>query len=227
MSESTGPVVGGRATTQVEEASQPPQQQDNIRIVPLEMEHLDDVCRVYKESFRSKRFLFCFPLTESYSEMRRRYSKYPASKLELGAVAMKQDDDDDDGANTTILGHVQMAVKGHPVYPMELHSCHTGEMYIETIAVSADARGIGLGTELLQWCEAKARSTEGINRLTLEVLRGNRAIGLYERFGFREIPKMDPCDEACDCFCTCFVMGRPYGCCNRGWGSIVMEKRLT
>ena len=43
------------------------------------------------------------------------------------------------------------SVKGHPVYPLGLHTCHPGEMYIEQIAVSADARGMGIGTTLLRW----------------------------------------------------------------------------
>jgi len=191
---------------------------DNIRIVsPIEDHHLPQVCQVLHDSFSTKRCIFLFNINESLSEVKRRYAKMSAAKRALGAVAV-----DDKG---TVLGYVQMATSGMPTYPMNLHHCKKGEMYIEILGVSSEARGKGIGTKLLDWCFQTAISDESMNMLTLEVLRGNRAIGLYERFGL-EIQPVDDCDECCGAVIICCLMGRPYGCCNREWGSVEMKMNI-
>ena len=78
---------------------------------------------------------------------------------------------------------------------------------------------------LLQWYEKTALDEPQLRRLTLEVLNGNRATGLYERFGF--IPKeQDGIDKCCGAFVVCVLFGRPYGFCDPQWGSIEMEMTL-
>ena len=62
--------------------------------------------------------------------------------------------------------------------------------------------------------------------MSLAVLWGNRAQGLYERFGFEEQPHQDGCDECCECCFVTLCFGRPYGCCHAGWGSAFMTKSL-
>ena len=47
--------------------------------------------------------------------------------------------------------------------------------------------------------------------MSLAVLRGNRAQGLYQRFGFEEQPHQDGCDECCECCFVTICFGRPYG----------------
>jgi ribosomal protein S18 acetylase RimI-like enzyme len=54
------------------------------------------------------------------------------------------------------------------------------------IAVVPSRRGRGFGEELLTGLFARARE-DGHAALTLAVDRGNPAIRLYERFGFREV----------------------------------------
>jgi ribosomal-protein-alanine N-acetyltransferase len=59
------------------------------------------------------------------------------------------------------------------------------EAFVQTIAVAKRAQGKGLGTQLLQaLLDEAARRRQ--SRVLLEVRADNdRAIGLYERFGFR------------------------------------------
>jgi ribosomal-protein-alanine N-acetyltransferase len=59
------------------------------------------------------------------------------------------------------------------------------EAFVQTIAVARDAQGQGLGARLLQELIDEA-GRRGQRRVLLEVRAGNdRAIALYERFGFR------------------------------------------
>ena len=93
------------------------------------------------------------------------------------------------------------------------------------IAVSTQARGLGVGSKLMEWAEEQVRKTDNITNLKLAVPRGNRAQGLYSRLGYEPIPQ-DCVDECCDCFFIFLLLGRPYGCCNPEWGSLTMIKRL-
>ena len=59
------------------------------------------------------------------------------------------------------------------------------EFLVESIAVSSEARGLGLGTKLMNAAEDRARS-EGYPLMALGVLGINlNAIRLYERLGYR------------------------------------------
>jgi [ribosomal protein S18]-alanine N-acetyltransferase len=59
-----------------------------------------------------------------------------------------------------------------------------------SIAVSAQARGMGLGGKLLQRCVEQARK-HGSTRMRLEVRERNViAINLYEKFGFKVIAQL-------------------------------------
>jgi len=66
-------------------------------------------------------------------------------------------------------------------YRKLVHQC------LVSIIVSKEARGKGVGTLLLNNLMHLAKDYFGIEVLYLEVYEGNRAISLYERFGFREI----------------------------------------
>ena len=58
------------------------------------------------------------------------------------------------------------------------------EVLIDAIFVSAESRGMGIGTQLLQTAEAYTRSI-GRNKLILGVIDSNDgAKRLYERFGY-------------------------------------------
>ena len=57
--------------------------------------------------------------------------------------------------------------------------------YVESIAVDADIRGLGIGGKLMAEAEARAREL-GLPLLALDVIGDNHgAIRLYERLGYR------------------------------------------
>ena len=59
------------------------------------------------------------------------------------------------------------------------------ELIVESVAISPQARGLGLGTLLMERAEARAR-TMGKRQLSLGVIGENEgAIRLYERLGYR------------------------------------------
>lgn len=58
-----------------------------------------------------------------------------------------------------------------------------GEWYVDTLAVTAAARGHGVGARLLQEAAAQA-AAHGLGRVGLLVEHGNRAARLYQREGF-------------------------------------------
>src|SRR5437899_1509774 len=57
---------------------------------------------------------------------------------------------------------------------------HLGHLYL-----APQARNRGLGTKFLRWMGERAQRKD--KNFTLEVLKNNRARGLYERLGFRII----------------------------------------
>jgi len=190
-------------------------EETNIRLETLKEEYLPQIASIFREAFSNKRCCGCFPITESSGEMKKRYSKYPREKWELGVVALQGD---------TVFGFCQLTHKDLPLYPGGTHIVKPGEMYIETIAVIPGAQGRGIGTKLLQWSEDKARNTERMSTLELEVFKGNQAISLYKRFGF-EIVTRDDKDcfaECCEALVVCCIFGRPYGWC----ATYVMVKNL-
>lgn len=189
-------------------------QVDSVRIVPIQRQHLPEVCTLLRESFIDKRCLLCLPVDEALEELQQRYAEMPEAKWKLGAVALNE-------ANH-VVGYAQMTTHGLPVYPEDFHTCKRDEMYIEIIAVDSAARGQGIGRKLLEWCHETALANPGMHKLQLEVLRGNPAIRLYERVGF-EIINLDNCgEECCTAMIVCCFFGRPYGFCNKEWGSVEM-----
>ena len=191
----------------------------SIRIETMELHHIPHIIPIFDDAFGSKKMFFCIPINESEKEMTERYKKYPPEKIILGAVAVDSETD-------RIVGAVQMTRHGLPMYPEGFHSCKRNEMYIETLAVSRLARGKGVGTLLLKWCEATARSDNSIDFLYLSVINGNRAKSLYERFGFVDDSEGDCVDEFCAVAIVCCCFGRPYGCCDPAWGATDMVKEL-
>jgi GNAT superfamily N-acetyltransferase len=93
------------------------------------------------------------------------------------------------------------------------HKPKANEAYVDCMAVTKDARGMGAGTKLLAWAEQRARE-RGAVVMTLGVVNGNPAKRLYERVGFA--------DTQSECCIPCFFFGMPHGRC----GATMMEKRL-
>ena len=78
---------------------------------------------------------------------------------------------------------------------------------------------------MLTWCEKTARE-RGATMLTLDVINGNPARNLYDRFGFVPTPR-DGCEALVGCLCVTALIGRPYGCCDSAVGSTMMHKPLA
>ena len=71
-----------------------------------------------------------------------------------------------------------------------LQTSGTFKGYIQTICVDEDYRGIGLGKQLLQFCEDRILNISP--NIFICVSSFNKgAIGLYEEFGFKLIGKLD------------------------------------
>lgn len=191
----------------------------SVQVKPLEESHLDQVCRVLTDSFRGKRCCFVFPFDMNKKEMLAKYKNNPG-KMSLGAVAVETSIN---GSSEHVIGVAQLSKVGFEDIN-GIHKCEQGEMYLDHIAVSPDAQGKGAGSMLMKWCEDMARAESGISRLTLSVLKGNRALGLYQRVGFEITPHAD--DGFWDVCCVTLIMGRPYGLCNPGWGSYYMVKNI-
>ena len=63
---------------------------------------------------------------------------------------------------------------------------HDDEYYIDTLCVSTEVRGLGIGTALLKFAEEKA-ATLGYSKLSLNVeVEKVKARALYKRIGFKE-----------------------------------------
>ena len=174
-----------------------------------------DITRAYNDGAGAKFCCLCCPLSEHESGRGViKYMETNPSRLPSWGIAV-----DNDGR---ALGYVAMTF--HPMQPMDgLHTTMPGEAYIDHLMVSAAARGKGVGTKLLEWAEALARERSSTT-LALEVLNGNPAKGLYERYGL-EVQPAGPCSRyfISPVFICCFA-SLHYGCSH--WGSALMVKNL-
>jgi ribosomal protein S18 acetylase RimI-like enzyme len=212
-------------STDKKEGATDDKKKESIHIVRLEEKHLPQLVNVFNDSFGSKRCCcLLFSTKESLGQLQSRYSSTPEAKRQLGFVAV-----DGDNEHDIVLGFAQMTRYGLPVYPEGFHDLKRNEIYLEIMGVSEDARGRGVGTQLLDKCVETAKLSAASSHtnvtLTLEVLRGNRAIGLYERVGFHTVYS-NPIDDCCGAAMVFFFLGRPYGLCNPGWGAISMEMQV-
>ena len=66
-----------------------------------------------------------------------------------------------------------------------------GVLLMDGLFVASPARGRGVGTRLLAAVADRARQ-EGCGEVRLEVIDGNRARTLYDRFGFRAAGRVEP-----------------------------------
>ena len=97
-----------------------------------------------------------------------------------------------------------------------LHTPQPGEVYVDTLVVTQAARGKGVGTQLLEWAEEIARGRPfEVHRMVLGVVRGNPALRLYQRQGYRPVATQW-------CLPSCLL-----GCPNGAFGAVLLEKRLA
>ena len=70
---------------------------------------------------------------------------------------------------------------------LELENLAAGTWYINAVATFPDARGLGVGSQLMEWAEHRA-SALGLRGTSLIVSDGNHgARRLYERLGYEEV----------------------------------------
>jgi len=194
--------------------------QSTIRIEAISEEHFAATLGVMNQFIRNgarKRLCCILPLglfPTTMVEFRLMYSTPDA--MSATAIAIRESDG-------KMVGFVQMTDRTMTRDPVGgcLHSLSENECYIEMMSVLPEARGGGVGTRLLQFCEARARE-RGARKLILGVVAGNPAKRLYERFGFEDIDRSFV-SALTSCVCLFSLFGLPH--CVPG-GSI-MEKHLN
>ena len=192
-------------------------QHNNIKIVKLEEKHFADVSHIFNEGFGSKTLCFCISGRHTVKEFTKLHDSSPR-KRDIAFVAIEEDTQE-------ILGYIQLSKPGVPAF-YGMHTCKDNEVYIDQIGVAARARGQRIGTKLLEYSEEYVRNEiQGIEIMTLEVLKGNPAIGLYERFGY-EIKPVGSFSSCCTALFVLLILGRPYGLCHPKCGSHWMIKKL-
>ena len=152
---------------------------------------------------------------ESLESFAKWYRRHPET-MRGTAVAVREDTGE-------VVGVIATGTHGQPRSPedTEMHATKPGECHVEWLAVTAAARGCGVGTKLLRWARRHAEAQNCVE-LTLGVVNGNPAIRLYEREGFEAVPS-DACETACSCLFVALFLGCPNGRC----GGFQMRARLS
>lgn len=90
-----------------------------------------------------------------------------------------------------------------PIVPfVELEKHYTGTWYINALAVFAEARGNGVGTNLMKQVELKARAV-GLSKMSIQVYAQNRgAVRLYKRLGYQFAASAPVQDHPCQPYYT-------------------------
>jgi putative acetyltransferase len=101
--------------------------------------------------------------------------------------------DDPVGKVTRPGGHILMAVEdGAAIGCVALMVMRDGGFEVAKMAVTEAHKGRGVGRELMAACIERARQL-GVGRLYLETNSGLApALGLYRRFGFRDVQPAEP-----------------------------------
>lgn len=195
----------------------------NVTVQALTMELLTaagavgaaEITQAYNDGAGSKICCMCCSLSE-HADGRGliKYLEKNRERLPFWGVAVDRDDH--------IRGYVAMTL--HPMHVMDgLHTLKPGEAYIDQVMVNSTARGKGVGMKLLEWAETLAREHK-CTALALEVLNGNPAMRLYERFGL-EVQPANPCSRFISSIFIFMFASLPYGCSH--WGSVLMIKNLA
>ena len=145
---------------------------NSITIESLKDEHVAEVARLRINFLNSKFMCCCIPLgsSESEDQLRKKFKKHPEMMGVTGVAVW----------NNRVVGYIQLVLHG---MPSELHAPQPGEAYVDSIAVDPETRGMGCGSKLMAWSESIARN-HGCTFMTLSVIHGNKAIGLYEKRGY-------------------------------------------
>lgn len=198
--------------------TQPTRQKVAVRIETLNETHFAAVVELRNQFVGARKaacgVLSCACCPESQSDFSSPYRRHPEN-LQTSAVAVRESD----GA---IVGFVQMSEYGQSrgCFDEMLHTLSPHEMYIDMISVRSDARGQGVGSKLMKWCEEMARQRNA-HELTLAVVNGNPARRLYERVGF--VAEKDSCCDVLANYCVTWCF---FGCPHSRCGATEMIKKL-
>ena len=190
-----------------------------IRVEALTEPYFRGALDVYNKFVGAGRKRLCclVPLTLFPTSMLAfQFSFATENACSASAVAVRESDD-------KVVGFVHMTDKSmdREFSSILMHSLKDGECYIESMCVLSEVRGQGIGTRLLEFCEARARERSA-QCITLGVVANNPAKRLYERFGFvdRKRDVLSSCGSSMGLFC---IFGFPH------WriGGSIMEKNLV
>jgi len=138
------------------------------------------------------------------------YRQSPDDRSKTYGVAVRVEDQ-------KVLGICKLRMKDQPS-TWDENWVHTvtdeKECYLDSMAVTKEARGRGVGTKLLNWAEEVAKDRQK-QKMALGVVNGNPAKRLYERQGYKDVGK--------DGIVVSFLLGRP----NGQFGAVLMEKSLS
>ena len=177
------------------------QMKEQIRIIPTERAYYEDILKIFNEGFSSK-FGFVSRNQDLQLSFARDFNVLDRESKDRDFVAI---------IDEQVLGILSIRFTGQlkrnpprPLSGRELfrkygifslvkaslfdlrirHKREKGELYIDTVAVAAEARGKGIGTALLEFTENFAIE-RGLKKLSLMVIYENpQAKALYERQGF-------------------------------------------
>jgi ribosomal protein S18 acetylase RimI-like enzyme len=185
---------------------------DSVIIETIAEKHFERAREIENEFFGSGKgccygmcpFSWC-PMTKE--EFESIYRKDP-DRCSTYGLAIRQ-------ADQLVIGVITLRQGGQTSRFDEnlFHKPKNDELYVDHIAVTTDARGMGVGTKLLEWAEEKARERKA-TRISLGVVHGNPAKRLYDRFGYVDV-STSTCLPGC-------ILGRPHG----QFGAVMMEKEL-
>lgn len=206
-------------TTTAENSQVLPSPSATIRMESLSEEHFDGTLHLMNQFVRDrfrKRLCCILPLGLFPTTMYQFRQMYPTEDaMSTTMIAIRESDG-------KVVGFAQMTDRSMFRDPVNrcLHPLEDDECYIEMMSVSPETRGAGIGTRLLEGCEARARE-RGAKKLTLGVVAGNPAKRLYERFGFQDVHQ--------SCFSkvtTCVSLFSLFGLPHWIPGGTMMEKKM-
>ena len=153
------------------------------------------------DAFSDKQGRWCCALicsrSETINEQMRAFQIYQQQNpAKLQHIAVIRD------ADGSILGYCALQMQGDlgncTMPESTRHTLQPGEVHLEQIGVSEQARGRGIGKKLMAWAHTTARDA-GATFISLEVISVNRAKRLYkcEGYAVTSNPEGDGCITWC------------------------------
>lgn len=151
------------------------------------------LCEVWSDAFDDKRDRCKIPREQDIKHNIDIIEKYKINDInKLNGICIAIDE------RKEVIGGIMISLygqMGNLQFPGNCrHECREGEAYIDWIGVHEDARGKGVGNGLLQFSENYAADND-CTFMSLHVVKGNRAKGLYERTGYEVIADSKSCGE--------------------------------